>query len=398
MVTQEQIVELQGRCVAIAESGRAFFAQAGGHFPGYVLPAGTSSQAETLRTEIRNLTARLLETATFSPLVGREDINDATTAMKIALAALRFKNYQSWDTHVLHDEDIVLGVCQAGQIEVDTDAGTALRRFEEAMLKLTDFAALLVPGQTKTMISEDDRFARMAIEEARKSVSENDGRPHPKVGAVVVKDGQVLATAHRGEAKGNHAEFIALEKRLADAAVAGATVYTTLEPCTTRNHPKIPCVERLIERKVKRVVIGMLDPDPRITGRGQRRLRSASIVTDFFAHELMTEVEELNREFTRTFEAARPVAAGTIEQLGGVTDKWVSLDYVQRLGIDKALAEQGYELHWSSADKEAERVDLAGWEHVIVDEPAGTKARLKIRDSPVIGGYMVLLKKRKLAQ
>ena len=86
--------------------------------------------------------------------------------------------------------------------------------------------------------AEDRRFARLAIEEARKSVPEQDSRAHPMVGAVVVKNGQVLATAHRGEAQGNHAEYIALKKRLADDSVAGATVYTTLEPCTTRTNPK----------------------------------------------------------------------------------------------------------------------------------------------------------------
>src|SRR5690242_10068774 len=106
MVTQQQIVELQKRCVAIAESGRAFFAKAGNYFPGYAhaLPAGTFAQTETLKGQIRNLTARLIEAGKFSPLVGREDNNDATTAMKIAVAALRFKDYQSWDTQVLHDE------------------------------------------------------------------------------------------------------------------------------------------------------------------------------------------------------------------------------------------------------------------------------------------------------
>ncbi len=150
--------------------------------------------------------------------------------------------------------------------------------------------------------TEDRKFARLAIEEARKSKAENDGRAHPLVGAVVVKDGKILASAHRGEAEGNHAEYISLETKLADTSVAGATVYTTLEPCTTRNHPKIPCAARLIERKVRRVVIGMLDPDPRITGRGQRKLRSANIITDLFPHDLMSEVEDLNRAFARSFE------------------------------------------------------------------------------------------------
>jgi pyrimidine deaminase RibD-like protein/NTP pyrophosphatase (non-canonical NTP hydrolase) len=142
-------------------------------------------------------------------------------------------------------------------------------------------------------------FMRMAIDASRKCKGE-DGRQHPKVGAVVVKDGQVLATSYRGElGEGEHAEFTALEKKLYEDILSGATVYTTLEPCTTRNHPKIPCADRLIERKVARVVIGMLDPNPTITGRGQRRLRDASIQTDLFPADLMAEVEELNREFTR---------------------------------------------------------------------------------------------------
>jgi pyrimidine deaminase RibD-like protein len=150
--------------------------------------------------------------------------------------------------------------------------------------------------------NDDRRFAVMALQEARKSVPEEDGRPHPKVGAVVVKNGKVLSTAYRGERPENHAEYIALEKKLADEAVAGATVYTTLEPCTTRTHPKIPCADRLIERKVARVVTGMLDPDDRISGKGLRKLRKAGIVTDLFPHDLAMEVEELNREFTRYCE------------------------------------------------------------------------------------------------
>jgi pyrimidine deaminase RibD-like protein len=148
---------------------------------------------------------------------------------------------------------------------------------------------------------QDRKFARLAIEEARKSISENDGRPH----------GRVLAACHRGQIEGNHAEYFALEKKLGDTSIVGATVYTTLEPCTTRTHPKVPCVERLIERKVARVVIGMLDPNPKITGRGQQKLRKANIVTDLFPHELMSEVEELNREFSRAFDLTPGIPEST---------------------------------------------------------------------------------------
>lgn len=165
--------------------------------------------------------------------------------------------------------------------------------------------------------TDDSKFARLALDQARKSVSEDDGKVHPKVGAVVVKNGKVLSQSHRGELPQNHAEFIALEGKLPDDAVADSTVYTTLEPCTTRNHPKIPCADRLIERKVARVVVGMLDPDVRITGRGVRKLRDANIVIDFFPSDLMKEVEELNREFTRFCEQqnqARNLEGARLEQ------------------------------------------------------------------------------------
>jgi pyrimidine deaminase RibD-like protein len=154
---------------------------------------------------------------------------------------------------------------------------------------------ILSPHRPQT---EEDRFARMAVEEARKSAFE-DKRPHPLVGCVVVKNGQVIAKSHRGEIDGNHAEFIALEKKLGDNALTGCTVYTTLEPCTTRNHPKIPCADRLIERKVARVVIGTLDPNPEIRGKGLWKLQQANIAVDMFSHPLVMELNELNRHFFR---------------------------------------------------------------------------------------------------
>jgi pyrimidine deaminase RibD-like protein len=150
-------------------------------------------------------------------------------------------------------------------------------------------------------------FMKMAIEQARKSIPEDD-RAHPRVGVIVVKDGKVLAAAHRGEYPGNHAEFVALEKKLGDETIVGSTLYTTLEPCTTRNHPKIPCAERIRERKVARVVVGMLDPNPEIRGLGWNSLRDGGIAVETFPTDLMSEIEELNRDFTRQFKRqAKPV-------------------------------------------------------------------------------------------
>lgn len=154
-----------------------------------------------------------------------------------------------------------------------------------------------------TADAQDRDFIRQAIAAAQRCVSE-PGRTSPKVGAVVVKDGGALATVFRGmTGPGDHAEFSALEKVLPDTAVAGATVYTTLEPCTTRNHPKVPCARRLIERKIARVVIGMLDPNPSICGKGVRMLRDANITTVLFPPDLAAEVEEQNRHFRRAIEA-----------------------------------------------------------------------------------------------
>jgi pyrimidine deaminase RibD-like protein len=218
----------------------------------------------------------------------------------------------------------------------------------------------------EVFMGTDIDFMKMAINEAKQCQGE-DNRSHPKVGAIVVKDGEVT-TAFRGElGAGDHAEFTALEKKMGKQIIAGATVYTTLEPCTTRNHPKLPCVERLIERKVKRVVIGMLDPNPNICGRGLWRLREASIETDLFPHVLMAEIEELNRDFIRAHrpltnivarqtsaeEVSLPVAVQPSKQeqdFGDMHDFFLSGDYDS--------AERVYHQIHDKASTDAERNEL----------------------------------------
>ena len=144
-----------------------------------------------------------------------------------------------------------------------------------------------------------------ALREAQRSRPEDD-RVHPKVGVVVVKDGQILASGHRAE--GRHAEYEVLENDLKDEQIAGATVYTTLEPCTERNPPKIACVDRLIARNVGRVVVGMLDPNPKIRGQGIRELEHVRIKVDRFHEDIRLAVEELNRDFIREYDEKRRAA------------------------------------------------------------------------------------------
>jgi len=177
-----------------------------------------------------------------------------------------------------------------------------------------------LPSNTEaTPASDHDRrFMKLAIDEARKSKSEDD-RIHPMVGAVAVRDGQVLGAAHRGElGDGDHGEYTLLEKKLPNETLTGTTVYVTLEPCTERKPPKLECAARLTERHVRRVVIGMLDPDPRIRGNGVLALRRGGIAVELFPSDLMAEVEELNRHFIRSKTATRSAPSGNSPPPGTV--------------------------------------------------------------------------------
>ncbi len=120
------------------------------------------------------------------------------------------------------------------------------------------------------MASDDERgFMQLALEEATR------GRPspNPRVGAVVVDEGKVIALGYHAEAGQRHAEVAAI--RNAGRSVAGATLYVTLEPCDHHGRTG-PCTEAIIDASIARVVIGCLDPAPRGSA-GIERLERAGI-------------------------------------------------------------------------------------------------------------------------
>ncbi len=99
--------------------------------------------------------------------------------------------------------------------------------------------------------------------------------PNPMVGCVLVKDGRVVGEGYHAEFGGPHAEPAALASCTEDPE--GATAYVTLEPCCHTNKKTPPCTPRLIAAKVARVVIGCLDPNPDVDGKGVAMLRAAGI-------------------------------------------------------------------------------------------------------------------------
>ncbi len=137
---------------------------------------------------------------------------------------------------------------------------------------------------------------RRAVDLAKKCTTEsNRATPAPRVGAVLVKDGAILTEAYRGQGRpGEHAEFGLLKSLPDDLDLSGASLYTTLEPCTQRNHPKIPCAHRLAERRVGEVVIGIYDPNPRIYREGWRILRDAGARLRDFTADLRAEIRADN--------------------------------------------------------------------------------------------------------
>jgi diaminohydroxyphosphoribosylaminopyrimidine deaminase/5-amino-6-(5-phosphoribosylamino)uracil reductase len=204
---------------------------------------------------------------------------------------------------------------------------------------------------------QDRRFMRLALREAAKGVGRTS--PNPCVGAVVVKEGVVVAKGYHQRAGTPHAEVHALN--VAGELARGATLYVTLEPCNHQGRTP-PCTERILAAGVGRVVVAMADPNPRVKGGGNAYLaqRGLEVVSGVLSAESLA----LNRPFVKHITTGHP---------------WVIMK--AGMSLDGRIACHNGHSRWiTGAPARArvhqlrDRVDaiLVGVETALVDDPALT--------------------------
>lgn len=145
----------------------------------------------------------------------------------------------------------------------------------------------------------DEKYMDLALELAEKG--RGYVNPNPMVGAVVVKDGEIVGKGWHKFYGGPHAEVYALDE--AGEKAEGATIYVTLEPCSHFGKTP-PCAEKIKKMKIKKCVIACLDPNPIVAGRGKKILEEAGIEVVVGVRE--KEAKELNKVFMKYITEKNP--------------------------------------------------------------------------------------------
>lgn len=211
---------------------------------------------------------------------------------------------------------------------------------------------------TAEFTKADEQYMKEALRLARRGLGRTS--PNPAVGAVIVRDGKVIAGGYHKRAGEAHAEINALAG-LKGLARPGDALYVTLEPCNHHGRTP-PCTEAILERGIKRVVVGMRDPNPKVTGGGCEYLAAKGVAVE--TGLLEEGCRRLNEGYIKLVTSGRPfVIAKTALTLDGWTatsaghSRWItgeaSRQFVHRL---------------------RDRVDavMVGVETVLADDPALT--------------------------
>ena len=168
----------------------------------------------------------------------------------------------------------------------------------------------------------------MSLERALELAERGRGTTHPNpvVGAVLVRDGEIVGEGWHERAGGPHAEAVALEA--AGERARGGTLYVTLEPCAHHGRTP-PCTDAIVAGGVARVVAAVGDPDPRTDGLGFRRLRDAGIDVELAGGELEWRARVQNEAYRTWTRLGRPfvtykVAATLDGRVAVPGSRWVS--------------------------------------------------------------------------
>ena len=176
------------------------------------------------------------------------------------------------------------------------------------------------------MIDVDEKYMRRALQLALQGGGHTS--PNPMVGAVVVHEGRIIGEGfHRCCGKA-HAEVNAIAAVRDQSLLPESTIYVTLEPCSHYGKTP-PCAKLLIEKRVKRVVVGTLDPFEKVSGRGVTMLREAGIEVEVGVLE--SECRELNKRFFTAHTTGMP---------------WVQLKWAQ--SADAFIANEDGSVHFST--------------------------------------------------
>lgn len=148
-------------------------------------------------------------------------------------------------------------------------------------------------------MNTNEKYMRIALELARKASGLTN--PNPAVGALVVKNGVIVGRGYHKRCGLPHAEANAI--KAAGARAIGATMYVTMEPCNHFGRTP-PCTNAIIRSGIRKVIVGMKDPNPVTNGKGIRKLKSAGI--EVVCGVLEDGVRDLNRPFSKYIQTGMP--------------------------------------------------------------------------------------------
>lgn len=215
------------------------------------------------------------------------------------------------------------------------------------------------------MKSADIKYMRRALTLAGKGIGRTS--PNPAVGCVIVKNGQIIGEGWHKKAGTPHAEIHALSQ--AGEAARGSDLYVTLEPCC--HHGKTPpCSDALIAAGVARVIIGMIDPNPQVAGKGAEALRQSGISVE--TGVLEDQCRQLNKGFIKFVTTGLPHVL-----------------YKTAMTLDGAIATITGHSRWVTGEEARRQVHrlrsrsdavMVGVDTIIVDNPKLTVRHVKGRD------------------